>query len=327
MPISTRFSERFGLRHPVMLAPMATVADGHLAASVTAAGGLGTVGGGYGNADWLERELTAAGPHAACGFITWSLAEQPHLLDLALAHAPAGLVLSFGDPAPFANAIRGAGIPLICQVQTLALAQSALDAGADVLVAQGAEAGGHGAARGTFALVPAVVDLVHHQSPDTLVLAAGGIADGRGLAAGLMLGADGVLVGSRFYASVESPVPAELKQRVVRTGGDQTMRTTVFDVARGLDWPQPFDARVAGNQFTDDWHGAEAELARSAPAQMARYEQAVADHDPSVAAVFTGEDADLIHEVEPVATLIERMVHDAERTLRTAAGQCTDSAT
>src|SRR6185369_15431524 len=108
-----------------------------------------------------------------------------------------GVMLSFGDVKPHVDKIKRAGALLICQIQTVEQARDAIANGADVLIAQGAEAGGHGHARGTFALVPAVVDAAN----GTPVATAGGVADGRGLAAALMLGADGVLVGTRFYAT------------------------------------------------------------------------------------------------------------------------------
>lgn len=317
MSIRTRFTDRFGVHHPIMLAPMAMVSSGRLAAAVTAAGGLGAVGGGYGDADWLNRELVAADDErVACGFITWSLAKQPQLLALALEHKPAAIMLSFGDPTPFAEAVRTADVPLICQVQSIAHAREALAAGADVLVAQGGEAGGHGASRGTFALVPAVVDLVRQTAPETLVMAAGGVTDGRGLAAALVLGADGVLVGTRFYASDESPAAAQMKRRIVEADGDHTVRTTVFDVARDLGWPEPFTARAVKNLFTENWHGNETRLVHARAAEAERYRRAAADHDSSVAAVFAGEGVDMIHDIVPVAEIIERIAQDAEQRLR-----------
>ena len=139
-------------------------------------------------------------PVLGVGFITWSMARRPKLLDMVLERRPPAVMLSFGDVRPHADKIKSVGSLLICQVQTLEQAKDAVANGADVLVAQGAEAGGHGISRSTFPFVPAVVD----DAPDTPVAAAGGIADGRGLAAALMLGADGVLVGTRFYASHEA---------------------------------------------------------------------------------------------------------------------------
>lgn len=320
MPIRTRLTDRFELRHPVLLAPMALVSGGALASAVTGAGGLGMIGGGYGDADWLRRELAAAGnQRVGCGFITWSLAQQPHLLDLALEHRPAAVMLSFGDPAPFAPKVKAAGIALICQVQTLAHAREALAAGADILVAQGTEAGGHGATRGTIALTPAVVDLAAREAPETLVLAAGGLADGRGLAAALMLGADGVLVGTRFYAAAESLAPEAVKRRITEIGGDDTLRTSVFDIVREKDWPKPYTIRGVRNTLTAEWQGRESALAARGKAEVERYNDAVMAQDLEIMGVFAGEGADLIADVAPAATLLERMAGEAEAALNRAA--------
>src|SRR4051794_4289907 len=187
MALSTRLTRRLGIRHPVLLAPMGSASGGRLAAAVTAAGGLGLIGGAYGDGDWIAAQFQAAGnQRVGCGFITWSLAKKPHLLAPVLARKPAALMLSFGDPRGFAPSIKAAGVALICQVQTLAHARIALEAGADIVVAQGAEAGGHGASRGLFPLLPAVVDLIAASGSATIPVAAGGLADGRGLAAALM---------------------------------------------------------------------------------------------------------------------------------------------
>ena len=152
------------------------------------------------------------------GFITWSLAKQPELLDIALDARPRAIMLSFGDPKPFAPRIKSAGALLICQVQNEDMARQALDAGADILVAQGTEAGGHGASRTTIDIVPAIVDLAAGRVP---VVAAGGIGDGRGLAAMMMLGAAGVLLGTRFYASRECDGAEEAKRRICAAGERQ----------------------------------------------------------------------------------------------------------
>ncbi|MFT6226687.1 MAG: nitronate monooxygenase, partial [Paracoccaceae bacterium] len=253
----TRLTEYFGIAHPVILAPMAGAAGGALASAVSRAGGLGLVGGGYGDAGWFAHELALAEAPIGAGFITWSLAKQPHLLDQALAANPRAIMLSFGDPAPFASAIHAAKVPLICQAQTLDHARAAVDAGAQVIVAQGGEAGGHGDLRGTMTLVPEVADMLAARSPDTILCAAGGIADGRGLAAALMLGADGAVVGSRFWASAEALVPPAMQQAAIAATGDDTLRTRVVDRVRGLRWPGGFTIRVLKNDFTDRWHGAE----------------------------------------------------------------------
>ena len=202
MTISTRLTERLGISATIVLAPMDLVSGGALAAAVSAAGGLGLIGGGYGDEAWLTRELNAANDtRVGVGFITWSMAKNPRLLDLALERRPPAIMLSFGDIEPHAGKIKAAGAQLICQVQTLEQARDVAARGADILVAQGAEAGGHGISRATFPFVPAVVDAF----PAIPVVAAGGIADGRGLAAALMLGADGVIMGTRFSPPRKHP--------------------------------------------------------------------------------------------------------------------------
>src|SRR5262249_9377752 len=133
MSVHTRLTEFFGIEHPILLAPMAEVSGGRLAAAVTAAGGLGLIGGGYGDAEWLKRQFDEAqGTRVGVGFITWSLARNPELLDVALARHPATIMLSFGDPGEFADRIHQANIPLTCQVQTLEQARRGLEVGADI---------------------------------------------------------------------------------------------------------------------------------------------------------------------------------------------------
>ena len=138
MRLRTRLTERLAIKHPVLSAPMGMVAGGRLAAAVTRTGGFGMIGGGYGDASWLEQEFAAAGDaRVGCGFITWSLARKPELLDLTLGRNPVAVMLSFGAPEPFAAKIRDSGALLICQVQSLAAARRAVEARADILVAQG----------------------------------------------------------------------------------------------------------------------------------------------------------------------------------------------
>jgi nitronate monooxygenase len=307
MPISTRLTELLRIKHPILLAPMDLVADGRLAAIVSRAGGFGIIGGGYGDEAWLTREMDAAGDaRVGVGFITWSMAKNPRLLDLALERRPPAVMLSFGEVRPHAEKIKHAGALLICQVQTLEQAKDAVMSGADILVAQGAEAGGHGISRGTFSFVPAVVDA----APGIPVAAAGGVADGRGLAAALMLGADGVLVGTRFYATQEAAGRAAAKERIVTATGDQTIRGILFDIARRHVWPAPYTGRVLCNDFSERWRGREAELLQR-DEEAARYAEARAAGDFSTAAVIAGEAVDLITEIPPAAEIVDRMVTEA----------------
>lgn len=318
MTLRTKLTELLGIRHPVLLAPMGGTAGGALAAAVSGGGGLGLIGGGDSKSigpDWLEREFAAAGnQRVGCGFITWALVERPEVLDLALRHAPAALMLSFGDAAPYLPLIKAAGIIAICQVQSLAQARQVLQQGADIIVAQGAEAGGHGARRATLPLVPAVVDMVAASGCDVPVVAAGGIADGRGLAASLMLGAAGVLMGTRFQAAEESLVAPEAKRRILAGSGDDTLRSKIFDIAMGDRWPQEYSGRALTNRFTETWRGREAALAAEA-AVIAGYTKARADGEYDTAAVYAGEGIDLIHVVEPAGEIVGRVVAEAEAAL------------
>lgn len=317
MPLHTRLTERLGLTLPIISAPMGVIGGGRLAAAVSHAGGLGLIGGGYGDPDWLDREFAAAGnARVGCGFITWALGERPALLDRILDRRPAALMLSFGSPAPFAARIKAAGAALICQVQSIAHAREAIEAGADVVVAQGAEAGGHSGARSTFTLVPEVADLLASAAPNTLLVTAGGVADGRGLAAALMLGADGALLGSRLYASAEAAAPPGFLDAILAAGGDATIRTTVPDVVRGYRWPTgEFAVRTLRNKLTERWHGREADLAEPSvnKVEAERYWAAFRAGDAADGGVFVGEAAGLIREVRPAALILEEMAEAAGR--------------
>lgn len=316
--MKTRLCEVLGIQHPVLLAPMGMIAGGALARAVSEAGGLGLMGGGYGDADWLRREYSLAqGARIGCGFITWSLANRPELLDLVLEQQPVAVMLSFGDAALFAARIKATGAKLICQVQTLRLAREAVEAGADIVVAQGSEAGGHGLTRSTFTLVPEIADYLAREAPSTVLVAAGGIADGRGLAAALMLGADGVLVGTRFWASAEALVSPTFHAAAVAADGDDTVRTTVVDIARKIDFPQPFTVRVMNTRFVEEWHGREAELGTPAVqrSQQVRYWDAYRAGDVDNTGLLVGEAIGLIRDVPSASDIVGTMVSDAERLL------------
>jgi nitronate monooxygenase len=307
--LCTRFTRALNLAHPIALAPMAGVAGGALAGAVARAGGLGLLGGGYGDRDWIAREWAQAqGAPIGVGFITWALTAD--VLAETLARAPRAILLSFGDPAPFAPAIHAAQVPLLCQCQTLDHARAALDAGATVLIAQGAEAGGHGASRATMTLVPEIADHLAHHAPDTLLLAAGGIADGRGLAAALMLGADGALLGSRLWAAQEALVPAGFHTAAINATGDATLRTSAPDAARLLDWPAPYTIRVLRSTFTDRWHKAPAALRHDQAAREA-WAEAQAKGCAANGTPVVGEAVGLITAIAPAATLLDQITTQA----------------
>jgi len=314
MPMTTAITQLLGIQHPVLLAPMDLVADARLVAAVDAAGGFGFLGGGYGEENWLTRELNALQGKArfGVGFITWSLAKQPRLLDLVLERSPVAVMLSFGSPAPFIQRIKNAGALVVCQVQSAELAKQAAALGADILVAQGTEAGGHGAARGLLTLLPEIVDAVENRVP---VVAAGGIADGRGLAAALMLGAAGVLMGTRFYTTQEAAGWQAAKERISKATGDDTLRSIVFDISRDNVWPAPFTGRCLRNSHADKWFGREVELMRHLDEESAKYLAARETGNFDVAAVIAGEAAGLIHDIPTAREVVERVVNEASALL------------
>ncbi|MDP1865427.1 MAG: nitronate monooxygenase [Bradyrhizobium sp.] len=313
MSIATPLTSLLGIRHPVLLAPMDVIAGARLTVAVSRAGGFGILGGGYGERSWLEQETEKLRQQAApfgVGFITWSLAKQPDLLDVALAARPRAIMLSFGDPKPFAPRVKQAGALLICQVQDEAMAQQALDAGADILVAQGSEAGGHGASRTTIDIVPSIVDLAAGRVP---VVAAGGIGDGRGLAAMMMLGATGILMGTRFYASQECDGAEEAKRRICAARAGATTRGIIFDLSRNNVWPAPFNGRCLINDHARRWMGREIELLQNVTAVAADYAAARASGNFDIAAVIAGEAVGLIHDIPPAAEIIDRIVAEADQ--------------
>lgn len=307
--LKTGLTDLLEIEHPVVLAPMAGVSGAELAASVSAAGGLGLLGGGYCDSAWIRQELDALrGKRFGFGAITWALDQNPDVLDIALSYKPEAVFLSFGEIAPYAEKVRDAGVKLIAQVQTVDGARQAADQGADIIVAQGTEAGGHGGARATLPLVAAVVDAI----PDRPVLAAGGIADGRGLAAAIMLGAQGVLVGTAFCVAEESLAKPGAKKLMESASGDRTIRSTVFDIARDKDWPKDWNLRTLRNDFTDRWHDDPKSMMSDVDSIRAAYNAALDKGEFNEAAVIVGEAIDLVHTVEPAADILQRIVRQAE---------------
>lgn len=318
-----RLESRFGLSLPVALAPMAVAGGGVLAAACARAGALGLVGGGYGDRDWLRAQWHLAGDNAAgaasrlgCGFISWRLDQDDSALAWLLEQPlrPAAVLLSFGDPGRHAVRLRAAGVPLIAQVQRLADVMPAVDAGAAMIVVQGQEAGGHGAAaphgRATLTLVPEAADLLTARAPDVLLLAAGGVADGRGLAAVQALGADGALIGTRLWASREALVPAVAHAAALAANGDDTARSAVFDILRRKNWPPAYDFRALDNELHRHWLPRLAELAADPAAARADYDAGVAAADPARLHVTVGEAVGLVRDLPDAASLLTRIAQE-----------------
>lgn len=320
--IDTAVTRLLGIRHPILLAPMGDTAGGRLAAAVSAAGGLGLVGGGYADPAWLERELElAGGARVGVGFVTFSLDERPESLRIALAAGVPAIQLSFGDPRRHAPMIHEAGALLLCQVQSADDICLALEAGADVLVAQGQDAGGHGRPdRGTMGLIPSVVDRVG----SVPVVAAGGIGDGRGVAAALVLGAAGASLGTRFLATLEALSSEAEAAALVASRSEDTVRTPVFDLIRGPVWPTGHDGRAVRNDLVDRWQHKLEELATRRDELHVAYTK-TAPHDYSIRALWAGEGLDLITRIEPAGDVVRTIVADAATALRAGEGLLRDA--
>jgi nitronate monooxygenase len=312
--LRTAFTELFSVEHPIALAPMGGSAGGALAAAVSEGGGLGLVGGGRGHHDWLDRELAIVADRTTkpwgVGFLSW--AAEVSAVDRALARHPSAVMLSFGDPTPFIPLVRDAGALLILQVTSLDEARQAVDVGADVIVAQGGEAGGHGGSTGwsTFSFVPVVADL----AAPTPVLAAGGIADGRGLAAALALGAAGALIGTRFQVTLETLAESSVSKAIIAGSGEDTERSTVLDIARGVPWPARYPGRALRHPFVERWRGREDQLAADDGAKRA-YQQGVESGDLPREPIWASEAIDLITDLRPAADLVADLAAEAAATL------------
>lgn len=313
MPLSTPWSQGTGLRLPILNAPMGGVAGGRLAAAVTAAGGLGMIGmGSTATAASLATELAALGdvPRFGIGLVDWVIRDRPDLLEAALAARPTLLSVSFGADLSWVQRAHAAGILAATQVYDPETARRARDAGLDVLVARGAEGGGHGEIRlATLPLLDAVLDTV-----EVPVLAAGGIAGPRSLAAVLAAGAAGAWLGTVLSACPEALTGDSARNALIAAAGTDTMTTRVFDVGQRLHWPARFPSRVLRNDFAGRWTGREDALAgdREAGAELAA---GIATGDQRVAPVDAGQGVGMLTGSRPVAVVLDELCSGAQRLL------------
>ena len=312
--LHTPMCDLLGITHPIVLGGMAGPASTspELVAAVCNAGGLGVLGCSGRPPATLPglvrsvRELTTA----AFGLNVLLFREDAETLDAVLTAHPS--VACFAWPWPhqslkeiFARA-HDAGCRVMHMVPQVPDAVRAAEAGADVIVAQGSEGGGHVGVIATLALVPMVVDAV----APVPVIAAGGIADGRGLAAVIALGAQGALLGTRFLATVEAPLPPWAKQAILESDGHDTDLTEIPDLIGESVWPGAF-ARAWRNNLIREWSGREWELRQRAREIAAQVAEARARGDAQRVPLLFGQDAGLIKSVEPAGELIAGMVADA----------------
>lgn len=314
--IFTPLCSILGIEHPILNAPMSGSATAELAAAVSAAGGFGMIGGSTrGGPEWLRAEIRAVrgktGRPFGVGFIS-SFPGTDELVQVALEERVAAINHSFADPARYVAPAHACGVRVFAQVQTVRQAVRAAEAGVDVIIAQGTEAGGHTGLAGTLALVPAVVDAVG----SIPVVAAGGIADGRGLAAALLLGATGGWLGTRFIASDEWRGAAWQQQAILSASADDTVRTSVFDQVRGAVFPEGIADRILKNAFSTSWEGRTREIAEQQAELRRELETAVEREDGTVVDISAGVAVGLVSSVVPAGAIIRGLIADAERLLR-----------
>ncbi|MGY2129635.1 NAD(P)H-dependent flavin oxidoreductase [Blastococcus sp. SYSU DS0617] len=312
--IGTPLTRWFDLSTPVIGAPMAGVSGGALAHAVSRAGGLGMIGvSGRHSAEFVTAESAVAARDQlpfGVGLMIWTLGERPELFDATVAAQPSLVSMSFGDPAPYVGPLHDAGIAVAAQVNTVADARRAIDAGVDVLVAQGTEAGGHTGQRALLPLLQEVLALT-----DRPVVAAGGIASGRAMAAMLVAGAAGVWVGTALLSCTEGLNAAAARERVREATGDETVLTRAFDVAEGIAWPERWPGRALVNDFSRSWHGREDELVDDQAARQLVVEGRRTG-DPASAPLYAGEAVGLVTAERSAADVVRQLSDDAEKALR-----------
>jgi nitronate monooxygenase len=313
--LRTHLTEQWDLRYPILGAPMAGTADGKLARAVTQAGGLGQVGiGSETPVEYLEEETAIArgddDARFGIGLMIWALERRPELFEAAVAARPFLLSMSFGSPAPYVERAHAAGIKVATQVNTVAAAREAAAAGVDLVVAQGTEAGGHTGAVSTLPLLQGVLEAVGDTVP---VVAAGGIATARGLAAVLAAGAQGAWIGTALLASTEAGNTPAVRQRVIAATEADTIHTHTFDDVTRTPWPDQYPGRALRNRFAEAWHGRSKDLTEEA---FAEYGHARSRGDFDVAVIYAGEASGLVQRERSTTEILQELGQEAEALLR-----------
>lgn len=314
--LHTRLCDVLGIQYPIISAPMAGASGAELAAAVSIAGGLGMIGASFASPEWLREQIDEVRRRTdlpfGVGFVT-SSPDTEALMEIALEHRVPVVSHAFADAAPYIEITAPMGIKTMVQVQTLEQAKAAARAGADVIAAQGVEAGGHtGMVNSTLPFVPAVIDVVG----DIPVVAAGGIGDARGIAAVLMLGAEGAWMGTRFVASIES-LSADLnKQQIVAHQIDDFVMSRVYDIVREAPFPEGVGERILRNPLTQAWQGHEDDVEAHKEEILTQLQAAVDAGDTSLARILAGNSAGLVHNIEPAGDIVRRLVAETEQILR-----------
>ena len=316
--LHTRFTDLLNITLPVMSAPMSNHSGGRLAAAVSQAGGLGTFGGSNDfGPDWMREQIAYIRAQTdrpfGIGFITQLIEDRPENFEIALEEKVPVVVFSFSDPQPWLGRAKDAGAVTVCQVQSWAGAQAAVDAGAEMLLAQGNEAGGH---TGGMNLLPLLTGLVE-RFPHLPVLAAGGIAAGRALAAVLAAGAEGASLGTALLATPEAvEVPQAFKERILLSDGEDTTFTRLYDLLGSRPWPEGIAGRVYRNRLVREWDGRDEEILRQREELASDVAAARVRHDPEIASVYMGQGAGQVNAIRPAAQVVEEICGEAEGILR-----------
>lgn len=314
--LQTYLTTAWHLRYPIIGAPMAYVGRGRLAHAVSQAGGLGMIGiGSTESVDFLRQEVAIArGSDLArfgIGMHTWAIEKRPDLLDAAIEARPFLISISFGSPAPYVERLHRHGILLATQVNTKEEAEQAAQCGVDLIVVQGTEAGGHVTGQvSTFPLLQTVLETVR-----VPVVAAGGIASPRGVAAVLSAGAEGAWIGTALLASLESEHSEQARARIIQARETDTVLTRAFDVAQGLAWPERYPGRALRNHFTDQWHTRIEALAQDSEARQ-QLKEAIDARNYELAFIYAGEAVGLVNRQQPAAEIVRHLGEGAEELLR-----------
>jgi|FLYL01.1.fsa_nt_gi enoyl-[acyl-carrier protein] reductase II len=309
-PLHTPLCDKLGIQYPIILAGMGGVSMSKLVAAVSNAGGLGVIGAATLGPEELRDEIRK----------TRELTDKPFAVDL-LAPIPERIrphmevlfeedvrifVAGLAVPAEFIDEMHRRGMLVMVMCGKVRHAQKAEEAGADIVAAQGTEAGGHTGEIGGMALIPAVVDAV--KIP---VVAAGGLADGRGLVAALALGAQGAIFGTRFIATPEAQAAPGFRDAIVRAADDETLRTRAYT-------GKP--ARTIKNAYAEEWETERRDQIQPFPLQaMVSVQNRVMDYmglsdsfDPNRTFQPAGQSVALIHDIKPAAEVVRQIVEEAE---------------
>jgi enoyl-[acyl-carrier protein] reductase II len=316
--LRTPLCDRVGIDAPVIQAGMSVFTSPELVTAVSNAGGLGSLGAWQRPADQLEAALAAIRDGTDRPFAVNHVVPDVDDAGFALTLKASPAVISFAldDPGEFVNRAHDAGSLVMHQVTTVAQASEAAERGVDIIVAQGGEAGGYGGAVAALPLVPQVVDAV---SP-VLVVAAGGISDGRGLAAALALGAVGVNVGSRFLASDESPIPQAWKEAIVAAPSEDFVQLEFLNDIRPVPGAVGYGTRLRARRspFVDKWQQRRDEIRRSPDAVIAEIGAAMGEGRMHELVAVAGQSAGLVRAVKPASEIVRDIFQEAEQTLREA---------